>query len=222
MEAIKKAEAPRQGNASPITTDADANRKRSRKAAIEQRRKNCIYWLVVDDCSGPLSLVKTTGYKSEVIAGSIRGAQGFKSGKPDTFISEPWYFETLTDKCFDPIVGEWIDKLGPVENSSHRLQKLREREAKQNRSQAKREHAKELNTTELADIGKLLGNGVSQNYIAEKYGISKSFVHRLGVMNRQIVCKVRGSDSEIPEAAEIEVLQRSEMARAGGVYDTES
>jgi hypothetical protein len=43
MNSIKKAEAPVQGNTSPITTDADANRKRSRKAAIEQHCKNCIY-----------------------------------------------------------------------------------------------------------------------------------------------------------------------------------
>lgn len=43
MNAIKKAEAPREGNISPRTSNADNIKPRSRKGAIYLMCKNCIY-----------------------------------------------------------------------------------------------------------------------------------------------------------------------------------
>jgi len=162
-----------------------------------------IYWLVVDDKKGPLSLVNSTGKRARVIAGDVRGVQGFKNGKPNTLISEPWYFELLTDKCYHPLVGEWIDKLGPVEGPAQRLKKLREKEEKQKIANAKRERAKNLTNTELSDIRDMLGRGVDQNYIAKKYGVSKSFIRRLAASIRQKLPEVGVCDSEAHEATEI-------------------
>lgn len=162
-----------------------------------------IYWLVVDDCTGPLSLVKTTDQKAVVLAGDARGAQGFRNGKPNTFISERWYFEQLTDKCYHGLVSKWINKLGPVEDSALRLKNLREKEVKQKISKAKRERAKSLGEAELAEIQELLSKKVSQNHIADKFGVSKPFIRRLAALNSQKIPEVRVADSEAPEATDL-------------------
>ena len=175
-----------------------------------------IYWLIVDN-KGPLSLIKTSGQKTVVIAGNARGTQGFRSGNPNTFISEPWYYEFVTDKCYHPLVGEWIDKLGPVEDSAQRLKKLREKEAKQKIANAKRERAKNLTDTELSDIRDMLGRGVDQNYIAEKHGVSEPFIRRLAASNRQKVPEIGVGDFEASEAPRIGPLRGAEFERVGGV-----
>jgi len=162
-----------------------------------------IYWLVVDDDKGPLSLVKTTDQKAVVLAGDARGAQGFRNGKPNTLISEPWCFEPLTEKAYHPLVGKWIDKLGIVEDSAQRLKNLREKEVKQKISKAKRERAKSLGDAELAEIQDLLSKEVSQNHIADKFGVSKPFIRRLAALNRQKVLGSGVGDSEALEATDI-------------------
>ena len=118
-----------------------------------------IYWLIVDDFKGPLSLVKTTGLRTVLIAGNARGTHGFRNGKPNTFIRDPWYFDALTEKCYHPLVGILIDKLGPVEDSALRLRKLREKEANQKVAMAKRLRAKNLSNAEL---GVLRGPDITQ------------------------------------------------------------
>ena len=178
-----------------------------------------IYWLVVDDYNGPLSLVKTSGQNAVVIAGNCKGTQGFLLGKPNTFVAEPWYYESLTGKCYYPLLGEWISKLGPVEDSTLRLKILREKEAKQKIANAKRDRAKNLNTAELADINDLLSNGVSQNYIAQKYGVSKSFIRRLEGTNRQMVLGAGVNDFEAIEAPETGALRRSDITPAGVFHE---
>jgi len=176
-----------------------------------------IYWLVVDDNKGPLSLVKILGQKAIVIAGNARGTNGFINGKPNTLTSDPWYFERLTGKCYHPLVGEWISKLGPVEDSAQRLKKLHEKEAKQKITNAKRERAKNLTDTELADIRAMLSKYVSQGYIAGKFGVSEPFIGRLVASNRQKAPEVGVSDFEASEAARIGALQEADLVRVGGV-----
>lgn len=161
-----------------------------------------VYWLVVDDHKGPLSLVKTCGQKAVVIAGNARGVEGFRNGKPNTFIAEPWYFEQLTNKCYHNLLKTWINKLGPVEGSAQRLKKLREKESKQKISKAKQERAKKLTDDERAEIQDLLSKGVSQKYIADKFGVSKSYIGRSTDANLKNVPEVGGSDSETPEATD--------------------
>jgi hypothetical protein len=137
-----------------------------------------------------------------VLAGDARGAQGFRNGKPNTLISESWCFEPLTEKAYHPLVGKWIDKLGIVEDSAQRLKNLREKESKQKISKAKRERAKNLNDVELAEVQNLLSKEVSQNHIADKFGVSKSFIRRLAALNHQNVPEVGVGDSETPEATD--------------------
>jgi hypothetical protein len=174
----------------------------SLRRAIDEKRKECIYWLVVDDDKGPLSLVKTSDQKAVVLAGDARGAQGFRNGKPNTFIEEAWYFEQLTNKCYHNLLKTWINKLGPVEDPAQRLKNLREKESKQKISKAKRERAKNLNDVELAEVQNLLSKEVSQNHIADKFGVSQSFIRRLAALNHQNVPEVGVGDSETPEATD--------------------
>ncbi|MDA1371708.1 MAG: hypothetical protein O2971_13235 [Proteobacteria bacterium] len=174
-----------------------------------------IYWLVNDDNKGPLALVKVTENTAVVIAGSNLALKGFEGGTPNSLISESWYFDLLTDKPYHGIVGEWIDELGPAEDSALRLKKLREKEAKQKTANAKRARALNLSEAELAEIQELLIKDVSQNHIADKYRVSKSFIHRLEASKHRNVPKVRGSDSEALEATDIAALQGANIARVG-------
>lgn len=129
-----------------------------------------LYWCVSDDRKGPFAIVKTTDTKMALmIAGSDKALKGFIDGKPDSLISEPWYFEPICSDPSWPELGRLIDKLGPVQTAQMRLEKSEERAAK-------RERKRNLSNEDKEHIRQLHLNGVSIRKIAEKYQIGYSAV----------------------------------------------
>ena len=131
-----------------------------------------LYWLVSDDHKGPLALVKCSSVRAQLVAGSDQALKSFKDGKPDLFINESWYFEPVAGRSCFPVVGDWIDKLGPPESAQTRLKREREIEKRRART-------KNLTNQEISKIRQLRKNGVVLRKIAEKFELSESVVRRL-------------------------------------------
>jgi len=173
-----------------------------------------IYWLVVDESKDKvIALVKTNKSNATVIAGSNLAANGFKGGKPNSLISGPWYFDPLTAKCYHPLVGEWLDKLGPVEDATSRLKNEREKELRRLR-------AKNLTPAQISKIKELRSNGVVIKKIADKFQVSESVIrkHVKGVSEHSAheldpIYRVGlQNDLKVPE---LTASGRSKMALAG-------
>ena len=96
----------------------------------------------------------------------------FVNGGPDETLGGVWTAGFLTEKCYLPDVGLWIDKLGPVTEGKDRSSKRAERHRKRRRTA-------ELTTQDREVIKHLKSQGATQRHIAEKYGVSQSYVHRL-------------------------------------------
>jgi hypothetical protein len=137
------------------------------------KRKQSQYWLVShDNNQRPIGLVKVIGEKATVIAGDGIALQGFKGGSPDTLTKPAWQFQLLTCSACHPVLGKWIDKLGPVVDSAAKLKKQLERRRIRQRGQT-------LSAEAVANIMTLLANGVSQRDVAARHKVSRAFVQRL-------------------------------------------
>jgi hypothetical protein len=130
------------------------------------------YWVIYEK-DRPTALIKTRGGNAMVVAGDSGMEAAFKKGQPDTNGFPSLVFEFITNAASHPCIGEWIDKLGrPARASSIRLEKQRKR-------MRAREASSALSEGELAEIVQLHRQGCSQRWLADKYGVNRSFIRRL-------------------------------------------
>ena len=134
-----------------------------------------VYWCVSEDRKGPFAIVKTTETKMALmVAGSDKALKGFKDGQPNTFISEPWYFDPICSDPSWPELGRLISKLGPIQTVQTRLNKSKERAEKRKRKA-------NLSNQDKDRIKQLRCNGVSMRKIAEIYQIGYSAVRNISI-----------------------------------------
>ena len=123
----------------------------------------------------PVALVKSEHGVATVIAGDKSAEKVFIDGQPFNLNRD--YGFTLLDNCnLVSGISDYIDLIGPVVDINEKLKTAQIR-------LAKTKAGKELGAEELARLGQLLENGVSQRKVGEIMGVSRAFVQRFKQQN---------------------------------------
>jgi hypothetical protein len=119
----------------------------------------------------PVALVRSEFGRAKVIAGDKSAERVFIDGDPHN-IDRRYGFTLLGHSSCHPDISHYMDFLGPVLDTDEKWKRAEKRAAKA-------KTAKELSEDDLARIGEMLNNGVSQRKIAEAMGVSQAFICRL-------------------------------------------